>query len=956
MKPKALPLFGAAATILALAAPALRAQLPNAELMSVTPPIGQAGQTIEVSVAGTNLDELTGLHFSDPKVKGEPVMLPVTEFRKTPVQDGAKFKVTIPADVAEGTLEVRAAGLYGISNSRAFYIAPKDAVLLADTGAVHHKRDTAPALALEAIGYGTTDASQIDWWKFTAKKGQRLLIHCEAIRLDSKADATLTVVNAAGMELERSRDAIGRDPLLDFTPPADGDYWVGVHDFIFNGGADYSYRVKISAEPHIDAAFPPAGQPGQVVEVTLLGRNLPGGSPGEGLTIDGKPVETITARVTVPNEPGPARYDFRRPSHANLPGFDYQHPGANAIRLGFANAPLTLETNDTTLPALNLPTEIVGRFDKDGDTDEFRFTAKKGATYWVESVGDRINAKIDPYVVIEKITKDKEGVETFAVVKEIDDETSKAGPNFDVGSRDASVSFAAADDGDYRVTIGNRFSGGGADRIYRLGIREAKPDFSLLAITERSILDQNQSSFPAAPLIRQGGAAGLKVLVQRQDGYEGPVTLKADGLPAGVTCAPVTVSGPVEIAWLVFKGAPTAATWAGTISVTGSGKVGNVDVVRKARAASVLYGVANKQNELPRTRSEATVPLAVSAAEKEPAAIEAAAPAPLVVEMGKKLELPVKIAARDAATKGVIQLSIEGLHGLVKSPTVDIAEKATDGKLALEFKPVANTFTPAPGTYSFVVKGSGTVKYKQNQAAVDRTTEEQKLVDEAIKKLTAEAAEAKKKSDAGKTAYDQATAKVTASTTEVKTAVDKAAAARTAATTAKTAADAATVAATAAKMAVDTAKKVLDQANQNLAGATDAAKAQAQQAATAAKTAHEAAVKAQAAADQKAAAAKTANDTAAKGLADADAKVAAANTVKATVDKAAADAKTAYEALAKVTTDADKKKADADKAKTEVAARLKVVTDKAKEKDVKFVVYSNPVTIEVKPAPEPAKK
>ena len=57
-----------------------------------------------------------------------------------------------------------------------------------------------------------------------------------------RAREDLIVVDASGNQLERSRDHFGRDPMIDFTAPADGDYFAGVHDFTYNGGADYQLR------------------------------------------------------------------------------------------------------------------------------------------------------------------------------------------------------------------------------------------------------------------------------------------------------------------------------------------------------------------------------------------------------------------------------------------------------------------------------------------------------------------------------------------------------------------------------------------------------------------------------------------------------------------------------------------------------------------------------------------
>ena len=81
----------------------------------------------------------------------------------------------------------------------------------------------------------------------------------------------------------------------------------------------------------------------------------------------------------------------------------------------------------------------------------------------------------------------------------------------------------------------------------------------------------------------------MKILVQREDGFAEPVTIKAEGLPAGVTCPPVTVAGKDEVAWLVFQAAPDAATWAGDIKVSGTAKLAEAEITRPARSGGVAW-------------------------------------------------------------------------------------------------------------------------------------------------------------------------------------------------------------------------------------------------------------------------------------------------------------------------------------------------------------------------------
>src|ERR1051325_3810580 len=61
----------------------LRAQLPVARLFTIFPPGGKAGSSVEVEVAGQDVEAAHELHFSDRRITARHL-------------DGAKFKVSIP--------------------------------------------------------------------------------------------------------------------------------------------------------------------------------------------------------------------------------------------------------------------------------------------------------------------------------------------------------------------------------------------------------------------------------------------------------------------------------------------------------------------------------------------------------------------------------------------------------------------------------------------------------------------------------------------------------------------------------------------------------------------------------------------------------------------------------------------------------------------------------------------
>jgi hypothetical protein len=111
-------------------------------------------------------------------------------------------------------------GRFGASNPRAFHVGA-----LAEIGEVEPNNSTsqAQAVALETTVNGAVSGgADVDCFKIAGKAGQRFFVDCQAQRIDSRLDAVLVLSDASGVEIERCRDAVRRDPLIDYTPPADG--------------------------------------------------------------------------------------------------------------------------------------------------------------------------------------------------------------------------------------------------------------------------------------------------------------------------------------------------------------------------------------------------------------------------------------------------------------------------------------------------------------------------------------------------------------------------------------------------------------------------------------------------------------------------------------------------------------------------------------------------------------
>lgn len=101
--------------------------------------------------------------------------------------------------------------------------------------------------------------NDLDWFRFSAKKGQRLRIRVLARALRSPLDSVMILRDAKGKQVARSDDQ-GQgalDSVIDFNCAADGDYFLNIRDHLRKGGPDYVYRIEIAPRlPALSAVLP----------------------------------------------------------------------------------------------------------------------------------------------------------------------------------------------------------------------------------------------------------------------------------------------------------------------------------------------------------------------------------------------------------------------------------------------------------------------------------------------------------------------------------------------------------------------------------------------------------------------------------------------------------------------------------------------------------------------------
>ncbi|HSH14601.1 MAG TPA: PPC domain-containing protein, partial [Verrucomicrobiae bacterium] len=101
----------------------------------------------------------------------------------------------------------------------------------------------------------------MDWFKFSARKGEVYEVNVLARSLRSPLDPVLVVANADGSGIASNDDSGGPDSYLRFKVPNDGDFTVRVSDHLGSGGPGFTYRVEVDrVQPGLQVYVPDTTQ------------------------------------------------------------------------------------------------------------------------------------------------------------------------------------------------------------------------------------------------------------------------------------------------------------------------------------------------------------------------------------------------------------------------------------------------------------------------------------------------------------------------------------------------------------------------------------------------------------------------------------------------------------------------------------------------------------------------
>jgi WD40 repeat protein len=317
----------------------------------------------EFKITGKNLSGLAAARTGHSQVQARVL--------KADRADEAWIEITATPDAPPAGVDVWVSGAGGEAGPLRVWI--DDLLQIGERESNEAMPVSTPASVWGALASPTDQ----DGFAFDAKKGETLVFDMAAKRLGSKLEGMISVSDASGRLLASNIDYEGEaDPFLAWTVPADGRYVARVGDLQHAASAEHFYRLSIGRLPIVTGAYPLTVPAGAETTVHLVGHNLPpdarvsvkAGGPGE---------------VAVPIDP--ALYRARRELK---------------VMAVAAAEPLEAEPNEVQPNAIAAPGGANGRIGAPGDVDLWRFEAKKGQVWVIETLASRMGSAADTKIEV----------------------------------------------------------------------------------------------------------------------------------------------------------------------------------------------------------------------------------------------------------------------------------------------------------------------------------------------------------------------------------------------------------------------------------------------------------------------------------------------------------------------------------------------------------------------------
>lgn len=461
------------------------------------------------------------------------------------IAERIKLEISLPANAAPGTHELRIITTNGLSNPLMFQIGQMPEVSEAEINDQFTSAEELPELPVTVNGQ--IMPGDVDFFRFSARKGQTLVFRAEARSLiPYLADAVpgwfqavLTLFNEKGEEVAYSDDyRFDPDPVLIYKVPEDGNYIISIRDSIFRGREDFVYRLSAGEFPFIERIFPPGGTSGSEVQVQLSGVNLPFSQMKLKSGSDAPDAQLIRVE--------------KNGIFSNSRIFDVS-PLPDRLEM---------EPNNRFSQALAVSNAIIinGTIGIPGDQDWFRFDGREGDKRIIEVSARRLGSPLDARLMLFN-----EKQEVLATNDDIEDKSA----GLLTHHADARIETVLPASGTYFVRLDDLQGKGGEEYAYRLMIGKEQPDFQLRII-------------PAGLCIPRDGSAIATVHALRYGGFTGEIQLALRDEMPGIELQRAVIPEGVDSTHVVIAAKPRAEEQLTALEIEGTAECGSRMVRRRA--------------------------------------------------------------------------------------------------------------------------------------------------------------------------------------------------------------------------------------------------------------------------------------------------------------------------------------------------------------------------------------
>ena len=351
----------------AMAKPAVPPKGPV--ITGVSPRGVERGRMIEMELRGRDLPPFVSVKCEDARVR---------VFTGTIEKGAVPLVISTPPNLPRGGYALVASGVDGKEIGRATLRIDDIPVFDFSGDAATH-----PLKALPANVWGTlATAGVAGRYEFDARAGQTIIFDCRAKGIGSKADAVLNLVDAAGRVIATSNnfDSSG-DPFIAHKFTADGRHAIVVNDLQMGGGPEHFYTLTVGELPFVTAAFPLSVAANAETAVELIGFNLPADPAARTVKV------RAGAGGTAPLKLDTEKYRSRAAAALAVSG------QPNFVTSADNHAPKSAQP-------LSVPFSVNGKFATAGAADFYRFDARKGAAYVVETEAARRGSPVDTKIAV----------------------------------------------------------------------------------------------------------------------------------------------------------------------------------------------------------------------------------------------------------------------------------------------------------------------------------------------------------------------------------------------------------------------------------------------------------------------------------------------------------------------------------------------------------------------------